>query len=135
MSNYIFSINSTESEDMFYCLMGDEDFIDSEGNPRISDKNSKNIVAKCLQNKKSKNVVNSKPGYSFYIKSTPNLDLFNPVSTLSPIKDKRKTNFIDETCKNNWNFIEVSQNTFDKYLKFLVTKNTSWLKEANRDLK
>lgn len=135
MPNHIFAQNNDQPQEMFFCLSGLEDFIDNEGNPRIIDKNSTNVVAKCVQNKKSKSIVNNKPNYTFYIKSTPNLDLFNPVLKLSPIKDKRQTSFIDGTCKDTWKFVEVSKITFDKYLKFLITKNTAWLKEANRDLK
>lgn len=135
MSDFIFSAKPTEIAEMFYCLKGKEDFIDDDGNPRILDKESNKIVAKCIQNKKTKTFQTSSNNYSYYIRTTPNASLFNPIETLSPIKDKRQFDFIDSTCKDKWMFIEVGKTTFDKYIKFLVTKNISWLKEANRDIK
>ena len=90
----------------------------------------------CIQNKKTKVISqNSKNKFSYFIRSSPNSDLYNPINLLSPIKNKRQYNFIDNICKNEWSFIEVNKNTFDKYIKFLTTKNISWLKEAIRDLK
>lgn len=135
MHDFIFNSKPSEISEMFYCLTGQEDFIDDEGNPRLSDKDSDNIAAKCVRNKKPKSFQNAINHYSYYIRTTPNSDLFNPINRLSPIKDKRQFDFVDSTCKNKWMFIEVGKTTFDKYIKFLVTKNISWLKEANRDLK
>jgi hypothetical protein len=135
MHDFIFNSKPSDISEMFYCLKGKEDFIDIDGNPRVSDKDSDIIAAKCIQNKKSKSFQAASNNYSYYIRTTPNAALFNPIEKLSPIKDKRQFDFIDSTCKDKWMFVEVGKTTFDKYIKFLVTKNISWLKEANRDLK
>lgn len=135
MSDFIFRSKPLDIPEIFYCVKGKEDFIDEEGNPRLSDKDSNHIAAKCIQNKKSKSFQTAVNNYSYYIRTTPNSDLFNPIDKLSPIKDKRQFDFVDNTCKDKWVFVEVGKTTFDKYIKFLVTKNISWLKEANRDLK
>jgi hypothetical protein len=135
MHDFIFNSKPSDISEMFYCLKGKEDFIDTNGNPRVSDKDSDIIAAKCIQNKKSKSFQAASNNYSYYIRTTPNAALFNPIEKLSPIKDKRQFDFIDSTCKDKWMFVEVGKTTFDKYIKFLVTKNISWLKEANRDLK
>ena len=135
MHDFIFNSKPSDISEMFYCLKGKEDFVDSDGNPRVSDKDSDTIAAKCIQNKKSKSFQAASNNYSYYIRTTPNAALFNPIEKLSPIKDKRQFDFIDSTCKDKWMFVEVGKTTFDKYIKFLVTKNISWLKEAKRDLK
>jgi hypothetical protein len=135
MSNFIFSPKSNSDVEMFYCLRGKEDFIDDDGNSRVESQDSDNIAAKCTQNKKPKSFSNNEYQYSYYIRTTPNSSLFNPIELLSPIKNKREFDFIDGVCKNKWMFKEVSKITFDKYLKFLNTKMVSWLKDAERDLK
>ncbi len=134
-SNFIFNTTSNESKELLYGLMGQEDFIDDNGDPRIQDPSSDKIAAKCIQNKKPKHFTNSDNHYSFFIKATPNVELYNPVQLLSPIENKRQYNFIDGVCKDKWSFKEVSKITFDKYVMFLKTKNLSWLKDAQRDLK
>lgn len=135
MSNFIFNSKPIEDIEMFYCLNGKEDFLDSEGNARLNSLDSENVAAKCIQNKKPKSFNNNQYQYSYYIRTTPNSTLFNPIQLLSPIKNKRQFDFIDGVCKNKWMFKEVSKITFDKYVKFLNTKNISWLKDAERDLK
>jgi hypothetical protein len=136
MDNCIFKPNDNFADEMYYCLIGTEDFIDGDGSPRVNNGSSSNIAAKCIQNKKTKVISqNSKNKFSYFIRSSPNSDLYNPINLLSPIKNKRQYNFIDNICKNEWSFIEVNKNIFDKYIKFLTTKNISWLKEAIRDLK
>jgi len=119
----------------FYGLSGYEDYIDEQANPRIKDPASPHIVAKCIENKKSKHFDTNTGGYTFYILSTPNNTLFNPIEKYSTINDKRQFHFIDKICKHEWSFKQVNQLIFDKYITFLKTKNVSWLKEAERDLK
>lgn len=123
------------NNELYYTLKGREDFLDNEGNPRTNDPQSPHIVAKCIRNKKSKHFQQDIYYYSFYIRSTPNDSLYNPIDNYSAIQDKRQFEFIDKVCKEKWTFKEVSRVTFKKYLEFLKTKQTSWLKDAERDLK
>lgn len=134
MSNFIFNTKPVDQVEMFYCVNGKQDFIDEQGNFRVTDKDSPNIAAKCIQNKKSKQIQGGTNYYSYYIRMTPNSTLFNPVEKLSPIKDKRQFNFIDSTCKDSWVFKEVSKVVFDKYLNFLNTKKIAALKDIERDI-
>lgn len=134
-NNFIFNRTSDAPKELFYALVGQEDFMDDNGDPRINDPFSEKIAAKCIQNKKPKNFTNTDNHYSFFIKATPNIELYNPILLLSPIENKRQYNFIDGVCKDKWTFKEVSKITFDKYIMFLKTKNLAWLKDAQRDLK
>lgn len=139
MSNsFIFKANSEDNDsnsELYYTLKGYEEFLDNEGYPRTTNNQSIDIAAKCIRNKKSKHFQQDIYYYSFYIRSTPNDSLYNPIEKYSSIEDKRQFEFIDKVCKEKWTFKEVSQVTFKKYLEFLKTKQTSWLKDAERDLK
>jgi hypothetical protein len=135
MPNFIFNPKNQTPTEQLYCLIGQEDFIDDDGFPRINDPESDNVVAKSVQNKKGKNMTSSQNYCTYFVRISPNLELYNPINRLSPIKDKRKYNFIDSICKETWTFKEVNKQIFDKYLTFLKTKNLSWLKDAERELK
>lgn len=137
-NNFIFKSNSSNTDtdsELFYTLKGYEEFLDSEGNPRTNNSQSFHIAAKCIRNKKSKHFQKDVYYYTFYIKATPNDELYNPIEKYSAIDDKRQFDFIDKVCKEKWTFKEVSQITFKKYIEFLKTKQISWLKDAERDLK
>jgi hypothetical protein len=131
----IFQINNSNIESCYYTLIGEEDFIDEDGYPRISSSESQLIVAKKTNNKKHKNINVTNNYFSFYLLLSPNNIIFNPTKLYSPIKNKTQFHFIDDICKGSWSFKEVSQYTFDKYLTFLRTKNLAWYKDAQRDLK
>jgi hypothetical protein len=135
MSNHhIFTTNKSNNES-FYCLIGKEDFLDDSGYPRVSDGNSADIAAKIIQNKKSKHFNDNSSYNSYYIKCSPNNSLYNPIELYAMKDTKTQYGFIDKTCKNKWSFKEVDHHIFYKYLTFLRTKNISWLKDAERELK
>lgn len=133
----IFNTNTTQSnDDKFYCLLGSEDYIDDEGFPRLLDENMNNAVAKVIFSKKSKHFTEPHKSYGrYYIKLDPNSKIFNPKKILSSIEEKSSMSFINTVCKNEWDFKEVTPQVFQKYITFLKTKNLSWLKDAQRDLK
>lgn len=125
---------SSINEDKFYTLLGSHDFIDNEGFPRLSD--SDGAVAKIIFSKKPKHFENLSKVYPrYYIKLDPNSKIFNPKKILSSIEEKDSLSFINNICKTNWEFKEVTSQIFQKYITFLKTKNISWLKDAQRDLK
>lgn len=123
-------------DDKFYCLAGYEDYIDSEGYPRSHHIND-NTVAKIVFSKKPKHFADTanKSYGRYYIKLDPNSKIFNPKKILSSIEEKNSLNFINNVCKNEWSFQEVTPQIFQKYITFLKTQNLSWLKDAQRDLK
>jgi hypothetical protein len=129
------SQRSNIKNDEFYCLLGHEDYLDDNGFPRTNDENE-NVVAKIIFSKKTKHFADSNKSYGrYYIKLDPNSKVFNPKQILSSIKDKDSLNFINNTCKKEWDFKEVTPQVFQKYITFLKTQNLSWLKDAQRDLK
>lgn len=129
------SQTSIISENKFYCLLGNEDYIDDDGFPRSKLEDNK-VTAKIIFSKKTKHFADSHKSYGrYYIKLDPNSKIFNPKQILSSVKDKDSLNFINNVCKNEWAFKEVTPQIFQKYIMFLKTKNLSWLKDAQRDLK
>lgn len=110
---------SVESDE-FYTLSGDQDFLDDNNNPRLSEDNDKTLAKKTFTDHKAK----------YMIKLDINGKFLDPTSNLS--KDSaNKSNFISRTCKQP-RFKSVSPETFELYLNFLKTKNLSWLYNANR---
>jgi hypothetical protein len=132
----IFNSQKTDlKEDEFYCLLGNEDYLDQMGFPRANNENE-NVVAKVIFSKKTKHFSDSHKTYGrYYIKLDPNSKIFNPKQIFSSVKDKESLSFINNICKNEWNFKEVTPQIFQKYITFLRTKNLSWLKDAQRDLR
>lgn len=133
--NFIFNTDQNSSQEIYYVLKGYEDLLDGNENPITNNPESEHIVAKCKQNKKPKSFQADQNNFTYYILSSPNSDLYDPLKYYKSIKDKRQYDFIDKTCKDSWSFKEVNKITFDKYLNFLKTQNISWLKDAQRDLK
>jgi hypothetical protein len=133
----IFNTNrSVSNEDKFYCLLGSEDYIDDDGYPRLNNENMLNAVAKIIFSKKPKHFTDNDKSYGrYYIKLDPNSKIFNPKKILSSIEEKNSLSFINNICKSEWDFKEVTPQVFQKYITFLKTKNLSWLKDAQRDLK
>lgn len=129
-----FSINNTK-EIQNFCLAGDEDFVDENGNPRLVDNEDSRIVAKIIFNKKSRQITQTSVSKTYMIKVNPKLQVFNPVQILSTIKNKQSNYFIENICKNEWYFKEVDMHVFEKYLNFLKTKNIKLIKDIERDLK
>ena len=133
--NNIYHNQNTCIEEHYFCMLGDEDFIDEGDNPRISNKDNTKIAAKVIINKKPRQVTANNVFKSYFIKVNPSLQIFNPVPNLSSIKDKKNNHFINKICKNEWFFKEVDSIVFNKYINFLKVKNVKLLKEIERDLK
>jgi hypothetical protein len=112
-------LNETENE--YYTILGDHDFIDSSNRPQAKEE-SKKVVAKRL----SKNDKNK-----FYIKVGTYGKIFNPIGLFSEGKNEK---FIAKIGKKEFEFKEVNQKVFDLYLNFLSTKNIAWLNNAEREM-
>jgi hypothetical protein len=119
----------------FYTKIGLEDFMDDSGYPRCNLESNKNVYAKCTKDKKSKHFKDSTVRrYGYYIMTDPNKIIHNPIE-LHSIEPKIKKSFINQTCKSNLKFTEVSESVFNKYLNFLSTENIQWLNHAQREIK
>jgi hypothetical protein len=129
------SAEQQENNTKYYGLIDEHDFLDDQGDPRITKENDGKIMAKAMPNKPSKHMTNTQMQYRFYVRTEQNNTIYNPVPIASSVKDKKPFQFINNVCKNNMNFKEVSQSVFDKYLTFLKTKNNRWLNAAQREIK
>ena len=67
----------------------------------------------------------------FYIKKNVQGRLLNPLGIYDEGQQMRKLNHKDQ---NVWLYKEVNVLAFEMYLKFLKTKNTAWLSNAEREL-
>ena len=126
MNNFIFEHIPNKKEVLeteFYTILGKQDFIDEAGLPRASNENNKDIVAKKI----IKN--GSPPRYS--IKLGIDNKFSNPMSIYGK---EKQSSFLDTVCRANNKFIDVNLRTFELYLKFLQTKNMSWLYNAEREM-
>lgn len=129
-----FVVNNVEPEQKFYTKKGEESFLDNDKNYRLS-VDSPQVYAKAIRKRMSKHFTNNKNlAYSFFIKTDPNKNLYNPLD-LYTIEPKLKKSFINKVCKSELVFTEVTESVFNKYLTFLRTENIKWLSEAQREIK
>jgi hypothetical protein len=132
-----FRINHSASTDhsspeMYYAGQKDHEFIDDNNFPRVNTDSDK-VLAKALRNKKSKHMDENVIGYSYYLKILPNKTLIDS-RQLYKVKDKEYSH-IDFVCRSDQEFLEVSHDTFQKYINFLKTENIQWLNKAQQDIK
>ena len=130
MSDFIFTSNNSifntkkdlDNKEISYTLTGMEDECDETGCPILNDNDSENVFAKKILRKNGT--------AKFMIRLSSNGKLFNPVSIYGQEKDKT---FLDRICRSNSKFKEVNHKVFDLYVKFLQSKNISWLNNAERE--
>jgi hypothetical protein len=119
----------------YYTKIGYEDYLDDNGNPRLQTESNR-VFAKSIKDKLSKNFTNSQSGYSYYVKTDPNKNLFDPVERHSIDKNSNTAkSFINKICKTELKYTEVSESVFTKYLNFLKTENLQWLNQAQREIR
>jgi hypothetical protein len=129
--NHSSSVDDNSSE-IYYTGIKDSEFMDENNFPRSSIENEK-VLAKAIKNKKSKNISNSNIGYSYYLRILPSKTLIDS-RKLYKVQDKEYSH-IDFVCRSDKEFLEVSHDTFQKYINFLKTENIQWLNKAQQDIK
>jgi hypothetical protein len=117
------TIKNTTHNNEYYTILGSEDFIDDNNNPRIKNNDNTQILAK--------KVVRSDNSIKFLVKLSNNGKIYNPISIYG---EERQSNFLDSVCKSSDKFIEVNGKVFEAYIKFLKTKNKLWLHNAEREM-
>lgn len=125
-NNFIYSDPNKPSNidniDMYYGLIEDYDFIDSDNNPRIKVENDSRVLAKIK--------FRANGTQKFLVKIDNAKKLYNPSSQLS--ENKQRT-LLDQYSGSQNNFKEVSQKVFDLYITFLRTSNPLWINNAERE--
>jgi hypothetical protein len=120
-SRYTADSADASSEDNYYTLAGLEDFIDTEGNPRVQS-DSDSVFAK--------KIIRKDNTIKYIVRLNTSGKFYNPVSIYGQEHPK---SFLDRVCRSNNKHKEVSQKVFEWYVKFLSTKNTAWLSNAERE--
>jgi len=110
-------LDTKRRNDSYYTLFGKQDFLE-EGCP-MANGNSEHIYAI----KRYKGVK-----AHFYIKAAANGMFYNPMDMGTANRTEKQSHNI----KSNSEYTEVREEVFNQYLKFLRTKNVSWLTQANR---
>jgi type IV secretory pathway VirB9-like protein len=126
-------MNNSVEKELYYTVNGKEDFLDEYLMPRLNDPDSDAVFAKALKNKKSKHFRANSNYYRYYIKGNSSKQIYDPTVKYT-IQSKTTNHFINSVCKNESIFIEVSKSIFDKYIKFLQSKDIRWLKDSQREL-
>lgn len=123
-NNFIFSQNdsnkSTQSN-QYYTLVGQEDFIDDENNPRIEKDSDERVFAKKTEKNKLKYLIKIDNAGKFY-------NPLSPISSIKPIKILQTISVPDSRFK------EVNKTVFNMYLNFLRSKNIAWINNAEREV-
>lgn len=111
-----------QEEDCFFCLLKDKDFVDENNNPRSKTEDDIKVLAKIKhkQNGASRHL----------IRIDTSKKLFNPILDLP---ETRNIKMLHGIPGQQMQFKEVSKKTFDLYLMFLKTDNTSWILNAERE--
>jgi hypothetical protein len=123
---------TSAQNDIFYTSLKHKDFLDENNYPQTT-KDGPLVLAKCLLNKKSKHITKGFIGYSYYLRILPNKTLIDS-RTLHSLSEP-KSSYVDHICKSDQEFLEVSKDTFQKYINFLKTENIQWLNMAQKDIK
>lgn len=121
--NNVFSNQHAEEKVFLYTIEGQQDFLDNDMPMRQHDDDS--VYAK--------KIIRSNGSIKYMIKLDYSAKLFNPLSIYDKEDKRQVTEFLDSVCRNNKKFKEVNSKVFDLYTKFLSTKNTSWLFNAERE--
>lgn len=67
----------------------------------------------------------------YYVKRGNDGRIFNPIGMFS---EGTSTKQVKHAGKGVWNFKEIKEDVFDLYINFLLTKNVSYLRNAEREL-
>lgn len=117
----------------FYTNQENSEFLDANGFYR-SNNDGDNVFAKAVKDKLSKNITNRNLNYSYYIKASPN-KILHDARKLYSLKEENDHAYIDNVCKSDQSFIQVTESIFNKYINFLKTNNVQWLNQAQREVK
>ena len=122
--NNEFEVDQTDV--LVYTFFGNHDYVDESGHPRlIAEQENDNLAF-------AKTKISATGLQKYYIKSEGSGRLFNPVGLFQEgTQDKYKRGAGNVRM---WEFREVNKKAFTYYVKFLTTKNTAFLSNAEREI-
>lgn len=124
MDNYIHNpgVDKNSVVNEFYTLVGLEDFVDLNNNPRLNKETDDNIFAK--------KTVRADSSVRYSVRLSKDGKIYNPMSIYG---QETNSTFLDRVCRASGKFKDVNYKTFDLYVNFLKTKNVAWLHNAERE--
>jgi hypothetical protein len=124
MDNYIYNpgVDKNSVVNEFYTLVGLEDFVDLNNNPRLNKETDDNIFAK--------KTVRADSSIRYSVRLSKDGKIYNPMSIYG---QETNSTFLDRVCRASGKFKDVNYKTFDLYVNFLKTKNVAWLHNAERE--
>lgn len=121
-SYYIKQVEPENKVYEYYTILGDHDFLDINNNPRSNTDNNK-VLAKTSKLESGKQ--------RCFLKRGDHGQIYNPIGLYS---EGTANKFLTKIGRKTWEFKEVSPIVFEYYINFLRTKNTAWLRNAEREL-
>lgn len=122
--NIFASSTSQEIISEYFTLTGEEDNI-------INDLSIRTIDDEKVYAKK---ITRNDGSIKYMIRLDYSAKLYNPLSIYDKSDQSQGTEFLNSVCRSNKKFKEVNAKAFDWYIKFLNTKNTVWLLNAEREI-
>tara|TARA_R110000824_G_scaffold273457_1_gene461944 strand:+ start:169 stop:561 length:393 start_codon:yes stop_codon:yes gene_type:complete len=110
----------SSQETAFYTMFGKHEWLDEEGFPRAHSESLDTHAKSIVDENKSK----------FFVKRGRYGKLFNPIGIFSEGTSGKQ---LRHAGRPEWQFKEASKETFDFYIRFLKTKNSAWLHNAERE--
>ena len=108
-----------EQQAFFYTIFGKHDWLDDEGFPRLDVEGADTYAKSMTGNERTK----------FFVKRGRHGRLYNPIGLYSEGTANKQ---LRHAGKPEWEFREATEKTFNFYIKFLKTKNSAWLSNAER---
>lgn len=118
------SIPDIESEQQSFTVIGQEDFVDELGRPRLNTEESDKVYAK--------QITRADHTRKYMIKLDRSGKLYNPLSIYGD--QSQASAFLERVCRSQFKYREVNLKAFEMYLKFLSTKNIAWFNNTEREI-
>ena len=115
--------DSNQNTTEVFTIKGNQTFLDDNDYHRLNDdqENSYNAFAKKVtRGQRTK----------YYVKRGRHGRLFNPIGLYSEGTAKKQ---LRHAGKPEWEYKETTAQVFNKYIKFLKTRNVAWLNNAERE--
>lgn len=114
--------NKFDTSNEYYCMVGNEDFIDDNKRPRIEQDGASVMAKRSLK---------SNGSLRLQIRIDKYKKLYNPNGIMASEITNKDIHRIKEDIDS---FTDVGIKTFDLYLSFLKTNNPNFLRQAEREL-
>jgi len=114
--------NKFDTSNEYYCMVGDEDFIDDSQRPRKEEEDASVMAKRSLK---------SNGSLRLQIRIDKYKKLYNPNGMMNSEISNKDIHRIKEDINA---FAEVGIKSFDLYLSFLKNNNSNFLRQAEREL-